>query len=137
MGRRSIIVRSSFKHVLGIDYLAKALAQRHGQVHAVECGPIVVLPKGLDEIALRIAPEHSAHAMSSVTFVVLSGALSFGVPMVLALIELLAVHRCAGDCDKRPPGEPFRPTPKPLPACLLPAPGPANHRVRAPMLEET
>lgn len=61
--------------------------------------------------------------MSSTTFVLLSGALTFGAPLAIAFHELFALRR-------RPPNdgpgghrvEPPPPSPKPLPDCLIPKP---------------
>lgn len=58
--------------------------------------------------------------MSSLTFVLLSGVLTFGCPLAFAVWELLhlPVFKAAG--DEEPPPERFAPAPKPLPACLQP-----------------
>ena len=64
--------------------------------------------------------------MDGTAFVVLSGALTFGVPLVLAVRELIDLKRrsSGGWDDDGPP--PFKPTPpppmgqKPLPDCLIP-----------------
>ncbi len=57
--------------------------------------------------------------MTSATFVILSGALSFGAPMAMAVYEIVALRRGrrGGDDDRRPPPTP---RPKPLPDCLQP-----------------
>ena len=61
--------------------------------------------------------------MSSTTFVLLSGALTFGAPLAIAVHEMFALRR-------RPPQDdggghridPPPPPPKPLPDCLIPKP---------------
>lgn len=56
--------------------------------------------------------------MTSTTFVILSGVLSFGAPLALAVYEIVALRRGPrGGDDDRPPAPP---TPKPLPDCLQP-----------------
>ncbi len=57
--------------------------------------------------------------MTSATFVFLSGALSFGAPMAVAVYEIVALRRGrrGGDDDR---GRPPTPGPKPLPDCLQP-----------------
>ena len=74
--------------------------------------------------------------MTSETFVMLSGALSFGVPMAVAVYELLTLtpHRRGG--DEPPPEERFPRAPKPLPECLLPRPDPVRSRSRVRVLED-
>ncbi len=71
--------------------------------------------------------------MSPATFVILSGALTFGAPLALAIRELVVLRR-------PPPGsgwngrrlDPVEPTPpKPLPDCLIP-----KRLVRARELED-
>ncbi len=56
--------------------------------------------------------------MSSATFVMLSGLLTFGVPLALALRELGLLGPSSRGGDEPPP--PVAPTPKPLPDCLMP-----------------
>lgn len=66
-------------------------------------------------------------AMDGTAFVVLSGTLTFGVPLVLAMRELLELKRRGnGGWDDDGPA-PFKPPPpppvlglKPLPECLIP-----------------
>lgn len=64
--------------------------------------------------------------MDGAAYVLLSGTLTFGVPIVLAVRQLIALKRrddshWGGD---GPPPEPPKPTPKsgekPLPDCLIP-----------------
>ncbi len=57
--------------------------------------------------------------MTSATFVLLSGALSFGAPLAFAVYEIVATRRGrrGGDDDRDPPKVP---QPKPLPDCLQP-----------------
>jgi hypothetical protein len=65
--------------------------------------------------------------MAPATQIILSGVLTFGVPVLLAVRELVVVHRPRpkdGPSDDRPPPAP-QPPPvdsytKPLPACLIP-----------------
>ncbi len=79
--------------------------------------------------------------MDGTAFVVLSGTLTFGVPLVLAMRELLELKRRGngGWDDDRP--APFKPPPppvtghKPLPDCLIPRLQPGPVRIRE--LEET
>ena len=62
--------------------------------------------------------------MSPATFVVLSGSLTFGAPLILAVRELFVLRRPRsgpGWSGNRP--DPLEPRPpKPLPACLVPKP---------------
>ena len=67
--------------------------------------------------------------MSSSTMVLLSGALTFGVPLLLAIRELIALRRWDrgpggrdGSAEPEPPPAPpgSAPAVKPLPACLIP-----------------
>lgn len=67
--------------------------------------------------------------MSPGTQVLLSGALTFGVPLVLAIRELIALRRSPGgswgpngSAEPEPPPAPrgTGPAVKPLPACLIP-----------------
>jgi hypothetical protein len=71
--------------------------------------------------------------MDSATFVLLSGALTFGVPLLLAMRELKTLGPSGGggrgpdDCDRDPvPPAPDKPVvvtvQKPLPDCLIPKP---------------
>jgi len=73
--------------------------------------------------------------MTSQTFVLLSGALSFGVPMALAIRELLTLPSLWRGGEEPRPEAPFVPAPKPLPQCLLPAPSPAPEPARIRVLE--
>ena len=61
--------------------------------------------------------------MSSETFVLLSGTLTFGAPLVLAVHELIVLRRRPQDdgWDPRRAEPPPQP-PKPLPDCLIPRP---------------
>jgi hypothetical protein len=62
--------------------------------------------------------------MSESTFVLLSGALTFGAPLALALRELYVLRRPPPG-DWPPPPPPALPKgPKPLPDCLVPRPAP-------------
>lgn len=74
--------------------------------------------------------------MTSLTFVLLSGALSFGVPMALAIRELLTLSPSRGGDDEPPPKEHFPRAPKPLPECLLPRPILVRDPSRLRMLED-
>lgn len=67
--------------------------------------------------------------MSPSSQVLLSGALTFGVPLLLAVRELITLRRWTDEPDERdgsaepaPPPPPRGGTPaaKPLPACLIP-----------------
>jgi hypothetical protein len=60
--------------------------------------------------------------MTSQTFVLLSGALTYGVLIVFAVRELLTLPKSIRGGDEPPPEEPFIPALKPLPECLLPVP---------------
>ena len=69
--------------------------------------------------------------MDSETFMMLSGALSFGAPLALAVRELLVLRRDGGGGGswKRDPAPDTPPPPapagnKPLPDCLIPKPAP-------------
>jgi len=73
--------------------------------------------------------------MTPLTFVLLSGTLSFGVPLALAIRELLKLSTSRPGGDKRTPEEPFPKPPKPLPHCLLPAPEPVSDPLRVRKLE--
>lgn len=69
--------------------------------------------------------------MTSLAFVLLSGTLTFGVPMLLGARELFTLGRGQGNGGDEPPREPtFTPAPKPLPTCLLPPPMPVLKTVR-------
>ena len=59
--------------------------------------------------------------MTGSTFVLLSGALTFGVPLALAVNELVALRRRPDGEWRRDP-EPAPLPPKPLPDCLIPRP---------------
>ncbi len=75
--------------------------------------------------------------MSSTTFVILSFAISHGIPLALAVRELLALGKPSPRGDDRPPPEPEPPrTPKPLPDCLLPRPAALPRQTRTRMLED-
>lgn len=74
--------------------------------------------------------------MTSQTFVLLSGALTFGVPMALAVRELLTLPTFKPGGHEPPPEEPFIPAPKPLPDCLLPTAWPAHMPISIRMLED-
>jgi hypothetical protein len=75
--------------------------------------------------------------MSPQTYMICSFALTFGIPMAVAAREYWTLGPSRGHL---PPGEPSEPTPsplpdaganpvrKPLPACLIPQPGPARLR---------
>jgi hypothetical protein len=74
--------------------------------------------------------------MDGTAFVVLSGALTFGVPLALALRELFELKRRDGgswDGDGPPPSKP-KPPPshgqKPLPDCLIPRLPPRRVSIR-------
>ncbi len=60
--------------------------------------------------------------MTSATFILLSGVLTFGVPLLLAIRELwfLDMTPNRGDGPPPPHAEPL--APRPLPDCLLPRP---------------
>ena len=67
--------------------------------------------------------------MAPATQIFLSGVLTFGVPLALAVRELVTVHRrprSGPSDDPPPPPPPPKPTPpsdiysRPLPACLIP-----------------
>lgn len=64
--------------------------------------------------------------MTPTTFVLLSGTLTFGVPLAAAVWELLTIPPSRPGGGDEPPPEPrFRDPPRPLPDCLLPPPRPA------------
>ncbi len=56
--------------------------------------------------------------MTSATFVLLSGALSFGAPLALAVYEIVTLRR--GRDDRGDDRDPPPAGPKPLPDCLQP-----------------
>ena len=58
--------------------------------------------------------------MSPGLFIILSGTLTFGVPLALALHQLVALRRGGGG-GWRPGRRPEPPQPKPLPPCLIPS----------------
>lgn len=64
--------------------------------------------------------------MSPSTFVLLSGVLTFGVPLALALRELRELRRPPrGNWNPPAPDpQPAPPRPRPLPDCLIPKPVP-------------
>lgn len=74
--------------------------------------------------------------MTPLTFVLLSGGLSFGIPMALAVRELLLLTVSLRGGDEAPPEEHFAPAPRPLPDCLLPAPVSARNPLRSRVLED-
>lgn len=61
-------------------------------------------------------------------FVVLSGCLTFGLPLMFAVREVMVLRR-GGSGGGEPPAPPRPPVPKPLPPCLL-APFRQPHRSR-------
>lgn len=80
--------------------------------------------------------------METETFVLLSCALNFGVPLAIAVIELVRLRRERdGGSDRRPaPHQPAPmppaldgPAPKPLPDCLIPRPLPQRTRELEPV----
>lgn len=74
--------------------------------------------------------------MAPSTFVLLSGTLTFGVPIALAVRELFPLTPTRRD-DDGPSPEPARhPAPRPLPDCLLPPPTPANATLRVRVRED-
>ena len=69
--------------------------------------------------------------MAPGTQVVLSGLLTFGVPLVLALRELRELRRRPRGGWEPPAHEPVPVPPRPLPDCLIPKPLPhAIRRIR-------
>ena len=82
-------------------------------------------------------------AMSPAVQVVLSGCLSFGIPLLIAVYELRSLRRYRGGGGgwrrpaPPPPPRPMQGGTRPLPACLIPtaqwrAPSPGPVRVREP-----
>lgn len=74
--------------------------------------------------------------MTGSTFVLLSGTLTFGVPLALGVWELLTLPTFRRGGDEPPPEERHPRAPKPVPTCLLPPPGPARASVRVRVLED-
>ena len=75
--------------------------------------------------------------MAPSTFVLLSGTLTFGVPMMLAVRELFTLSPTPRGGGDEPPPEPrFTPAPTPLPDCLLPPPMPVRRPVLVRVLED-
>ena len=75
--------------------------------------------------------------MASATMVLLSCALTFGIPLLFAVWELIAIHRRPNGPgpgpDPQPPAPPsprWDPTTRQMPACLVPQRRP--ERVREP-----
>jgi hypothetical protein len=66
--------------------------------------------------------------MTSATFVLLSGLLTFGVPLAIAIRELRGLGVSSNRGDGPPPPEVMPLPRKPLPACLLPRPVSLNDR---------
>jgi hypothetical protein len=71
--------------------------------------------------------------MNPELMILLSGALTFGVPLVLAVLDLLAMRRSSGGGGSperaRAPDTPPAPGPagvRPLPDCLIPKPVPPS-----------
>lgn len=61
--------------------------------------------------------------MAPSTFVILSGMLTYGTPLALAVYEIWSLRRPTPRRDDREPPAPELPRgPKPLPECLLPKP---------------
>lgn len=78
--------------------------------------------------------------MKPEVWILLSGALTFGVPLVLAVRELLLLRRGGDGGFRKPDRVPVAPRPfpvgtKPLPDCLIPRPAP-NPIARARVLED-
>ena len=75
--------------------------------------------------------------MTPTTFVLLSGTLTFGVPLAVAIWELLSIPPGRPGGGDEPPPEPrFRDPPRPLPDCLLPPPNPIRAPLRIRVLED-
>lgn len=69
--------------------------------------------------------------MSPSTFVILSGILTYGTPLAIAVYEIWALNRPTPRSDDREPPPPEVPRgPRPLPECLLPKPLPIRIRNR-------
>lgn len=69
--------------------------------------------------------------MSPTTFVILSGLVTYGTPLALAVHEIWSLRRPTPRGDGPPPPPPEVPwTPKPLPECLRPQPSPIRVRRR-------
>ncbi|TRW14314.1 hypothetical protein [Glacieibacterium frigidum] len=70
--------------------------------------------------------------MTGETYVLLSSAVTFGVPLVLAVLQLRGLGPSARGGEEPPPPPVIAPLPRPLPDCLLPRPvaRPAATRVR-------
>lgn len=67
--------------------------------------------------------------LSPALFVILSGCLTFGVPLLLALRELHLLRRRPNDGGYRPDPAP-EPAPRPLPPCLVPVlPPPTRQKI--------
>lgn len=60
--------------------------------------------------------------MDSSTFVLLSGCVTYGIPLALAVRELLNLRTTPAGRDGPPPPPVIRPTLRPLPDCLMPPP---------------
>lgn len=74
--------------------------------------------------------------MTPLTFVLLSGTLSFGVPLAFAIRELLMLSTSPGGGGEPPAEERLPSAPRPLPACLLPAPAPVTDPLRIRLFED-
>lgn len=74
--------------------------------------------------------------MAPSTFVLLSGTLTFGVPIALCIRELFLLTPTRRDGDGPPPAPTLRPAPRPLPDCLLPPRMPARPAPRVKVLED-
>ncbi len=70
--------------------------------------------------------------MAPSTQILLSGALTFGAPLVLAVLELVNARRPRGGGFRPPEPDPAPPPPKSLPDCLIPKPSwtPERPKVR-------
>ena len=60
--------------------------------------------------------------MDPSTYVLLSGCVTYGIPLALAVRELLNLRTTPPGLDGPPPPPAIRPPPRPLPDCLLPKP---------------
>lgn len=68
--------------------------------------------------------------MSPSTYVILSGLVTYGAPLALAVYEVWSLSRPRPRNDGPPPPPPETPrAPKPLPDCLLPKPVTVRVRV--------